>query len=155
MGNKTSKDENKFKWKKNGGIFRMWEEEGSGDVRVLKQRLCEYQFGSKDPRECKILWISVDYGKRIPLIITRQTNIKFLERRVFPHIYNNYSADEDGYIITRARILNTKNKSPGTTYFTQNNLYTSIDEKRNYVIANTRDFDAIICCGICCCRVLC
>ncbi|AHC54806.1 hypothetical protein D1R32_gp089 [Tunisvirus fontaine2] len=131
-----------FNWRCNSSIFRKWEEEGSDNIASLKESISMAQFG--EVVEGKLLWIRMGF-KKMPLILAKDAKLQELEKTVFPQIFNNYFLPGGVlFYATRAKILDTKSKAPGTTFITQKNFWKVLKDEDFIELRMTKD--AHMCC---------
>lgn len=122
----------------NAKIHLLWTKNGGNDKEKLKQDLCIYQNG-KDIKQKKLLWVPTDKGK-IPIIITKDTNIKELETNVVPVIFSLF--DNVRISTKKVSLFRSHKDCVLKTKITQKNFW---DEWKNEDILQSEDWKPLYC----------
>lgn len=121
MGNSNKKE---FTWEENYHAYKEWKKSNKS-LKELKKDICFSQYGYD--RECKLVWFPLNHKKRLPLVICKDTNLNYLEKKVFPQILNRY-VHRTFYTTTHVKLRNYTNKHQGSEFYTQKNFYNSLKD---------------------------
>ncbi|SPN79680.1 Hypothetical protein ZAZAV_434 [Cedratvirus Zaza IHUMI] len=117
MGTGCSKSRHKIDFKSNMEIYESWEKTDM-DVEELRKALSRVRFG-EEIKECKVLWFRASPKHLVPILVTREDSLEFLERKILPEARNIYEMREKGIRVTKVSLLGD---------FTEENFYDKINQ---------------------------